>query len=65
MPGSSASGEIASGDAQTEGFICPICMKGFTDPVELQQCFNKCSFENENSNNPPPSMSNSSNGTGG
>ena len=60
MPGSGASGENASGDAQTEGFICPICMKGFIDPVELQQ-----HFENEHSNSPPPSMTNSSNGTGG
>ena len=54
MAGGNASGENASEDTQAEGFICPMCMKGFTDPVELQQCFDKCS-----------SMANSSNGTKG
>ena len=54
VPGNGAAGGDASDEAQAEGFICPICMKGFVDPIELQQ-----HFENEHSDSPP------SNGTGG
>ena len=52
--------ESAAGDEQAEGFICPMCMKGFLDPVELQQ-----HFENEHSGSPPTSLPNASNGTRG
>jgi hypothetical protein len=60
VAGGNVAGEDTSGDAQAEGFICPMCMQGFLDPVQLQQ-----HFENEHSNSPPSSMTNSSNGTGG
>ena len=49
-----------SGNAQAEGFICPMCMKGFVDPVELQQ-----HFENAHSDSPPSSLAHPSNGSGG
>ena len=49
-----------SEDAPAEGFICPMCMKGFLNPNDLQE-----HFESEHSNSPPSSLTGSFNGTGG
>ena len=29
------------------GFICPMCMRGYADPSDLQSCFERCQSERD------------------
>ena len=60
MAGGGGGAGDAGDDAPAEGFICPMCMKGFLNPDVLQQ-----HFETEHTDTPPTSFNGASSGGGG
>lgn len=37
----------AAANESAEGFICPMCMRGYADPSDLQSCFERCQSERD------------------